>query len=83
MGTEGRNTEGGWPPRSPAWWCPAPERWHSDNDDASDWVYDLEKRGLTATLGAPRTPGPRRRHHMTIALTLKRINPLAVNSPRS
>jgi hypothetical protein len=36
MGTEGRNAEGGWPPRSPAWWCPDPDRWHSDNDDASE-----------------------------------------------
>jgi hypothetical protein len=35
-GTEARNTEGGWPPLSPAWWCPNPVRWHSDNDDASE-----------------------------------------------
>ena len=35
-GNEGRNQPGGWPPRSPGWWCPAPERWHSDNDDASE-----------------------------------------------
>jgi hypothetical protein len=34
--TEGRNVEGGWPPRSPAWWCPDPDRWHSDNDDAAE-----------------------------------------------
>ena len=34
--TEARNVEGGWPPRSPAWWCPDPARWHSDNDDASE-----------------------------------------------
>lgn len=35
-GTEDRNAEGGWPPRSPQWWCPAPGRWHSDNDDAAE-----------------------------------------------
>jgi hypothetical protein len=35
-GTEARNTEGGWPPLSPPWWCPHPQRWHSDNDDASE-----------------------------------------------
>lgn len=35
-GTEARNTEGGWPPRSPAWWCPDPSRWHSDNDAAAE-----------------------------------------------
>jgi methyltransferase family protein len=33
---EGRNAAGGWPPRSPEWWCPRPERWHSDNDDAAE-----------------------------------------------
>lgn len=40
-GTEGRNQPGGWPPRTPQWWCPHPERYHSDNDDASEHEVSL------------------------------------------
>lgn len=40
-GTEARNQVGGWPPRSPEWWCPDPGRWHSDNDDAAEHEVSL------------------------------------------
>ena len=41
------------------------------------------ERGLAAGPGAPKTPGSRRRHHMTTELTLSKIRPTAVTSPRS